>query len=106
MAEGTMRDEWSEWEALDTRVGAWEAGEGPPLPEADEERYGALLDTFMEAHEPAAAVVRLLRAIPPAHQGEALRSTLTMMRELHTRIGLVVPLWIGLAQDRLDYGDD
>ncbi|HZH04194.1 MAG TPA: hypothetical protein VEY30_10435 [Myxococcaceae bacterium] len=106
MAEPTMRDEWSEWEALDERVGAWEVREGPPLSDTDEARHGALLEAFKDAHEPAAAVVRLLRASPAVHQAEALRSTLAMMRELHTRVGLVVPLWIGLAQDRLDHGDD
>lgn len=28
---GSMPDEYAEWSALEERVTAWEAGEGPPL---------------------------------------------------------------------------
>ena len=70
-----MPDEYAEWRALEARVTAWEAGEGPPLSTGEEARWAELMDEWSLALEQAATAEWLLRAIPDARRGKRSGAT-------------------------------
>jgi hypothetical protein len=95
-----MPDEYAEWRALEARVSAWEAGEGPPLSAEEEARWAELMDGWPLALEQARAAEWLLRTLPGAQRGGAMGAYLAAIERTTASAGVPLPLWIGLARER------
>ena len=95
-----MPDEYAEWRALEARVTAWEAGEGPALSAGEEARWAELMDGWPLALEQAKTPEWLLRTIPGGRRGEAMGRYLEAIERTTEDAGVPLPLWIGLARER------
>lgn len=91
-----MPNEYAEWKALEARVSEAEAGAGPPLTPAEEARWGELMDGWEMALEQAATAAWLVQQLPGA-----MLPLLDGVERICRDVGATVPLWVGLARERV-----